>query len=401
VRFRFLKYLAVSRKTLLEHKMRSFLTILGIIFGVAAVIAMTAIGEGAKEEALKSIQQMGIRNVFVNDLKTIRSSAHDQGRYVPDGIVEADIRHASALLPAVDMSATVKEKEFVVQTSTFQSVAPVKGVSLSYLEVMGLDVEDGRLFLGSDYDLHKKVCLLGPMAADRLFSRSSAVGSDIRFDGHYHRVIGVLNDHPATLNDILVPGPSPFLYEKVVPFESPVTTAIFHFRDTGPIQVSSGLLDATFKRRHFGLADFELVVPEALLKQQERTQNIFNSIMLLITAISLLVGGIGIMNIMLASVLERTKEIGIRRGMGATKSDIQHQFLAEAVVLTSAGGLIGVVVGVILTQLIAMMTGWQTRIPLPAVAVAFSFSVVIGVVFGYYPARNASELNPIDALRYE
>jgi putative ABC transport system permease protein len=401
LRFRFLKYVAVSRKTLLEHKMRSFLTILGIIFGVAAVIAMTAIGEGAKEEALRSIQQMGIKNVFVTDLQTLRSSAHDQGQYVADGIVTPDVRYAETILPAVDCTATVKEKKFFVQTSTFQSVAPVKGVSFSYLAVMDLDVEDGRLFLGSDYDLNKRVCLLGPEAAERLFSRSSAVGSDIRFDGHYYKVIGVLTDHPGTLNDIIVPGNSPFLYEKVVPFESPITTAIFHFRDTDPIQISAALLRQVFKRRHFGLADFELVVPEALLKQQERTQNIFNSIMLLITAISLLVGGIGIMNIMLASVLERTREIGIRRGMGATRSDIQHQFLAEAVVLTSAGGVIGVVVGVLLTQLIAMLTGWQTRIPIPAVLVAFSFSVLIGVLFGYYPARNASELSPIDALRYE
>jgi putative ABC transport system permease protein len=401
VRHRFIKYLIVSRKTLLEHKMRSFLTVLGIIFGVAAVIAMTAIGEGAKEEALRSIQQMGIQNVFVNDVQTIRSSSHDQGRYVGDGIVSSDILHAARLLPDVDLYATVKEKKFFVQTSTFQSLTPVKGVSLSYLEVMGLDIEDGRLFLGSDYGLSKKVCLLGPEAADRLFSRSRAIGSDIRFDGHYHKVIGVLTDHPAALNAILVPDRSPFLYERVVPFESPITTAIFHFRETDPIQLSARLLRDIFTRRHSGLADFELVVPEALLKQQERTQNIFNSIMLLITAISLLVGGIGIMNIMLASVLERTKEIGIRRGMGATKADIQHQFLAEAVVLTSAGGVIGVIVGVVMTRLIAMMTGWQTSIPLPAVIIAFSFSVLIGVLFGYYPAKNASEMSPIDALRYE
>jgi len=401
VRLRFVKYLNVSRRTLLEHKLRSFLTILGIIFGVAAVIAMTAIGEGAKEEALKSIQQMGIQNVFINDLRPIRSSARDKGRYVSNGITTADLDFAHRLLPDVEKTAAVKEKEFFVQTPTFQSMMPVKGVSIEYPEIMGLETEDGRLFLKTDYTPNKKVCLLGPEAAERLFSRSRAVGSFVRFNGSAYSVIGVLNDHPASLNDLLVPAGSPFLYEKQIPFESPITTAVFHFRETGPIHLSSILLKEIFKRRHFELEDFELVVPEALLKQQERTQNIFNSIMLLITAISLLVGGIGIMNIMLASVMERTKEIGIRRGMGATKADIQHQFLAEAVVLTSAGGVIGILVGVLLTRIITLITGWQTRIPLPAVLIAFFFSVLIGVLFGYYPAKNASELNPIDALRYE
>ncbi|QHI68130.1 ABC transporter permease [Tichowtungia aerotolerans] len=401
MRLRFIKYLGVSRKTLLEHKMRSFLTILGIIFGVAAVIAMTAIGEGAKEEALKSIQQMGIQNVFVNDIAHIRTSAHSKGRYVTDGILPSDIAFAKKLLPGVDQTASVKQKEFFIQTGTFQSTMPIKGVSLSYLDVMELSASDGRLFVRTDYDLNKKVCLLGPEAAARLFSRSRAVGSQVRFNGESFAVVGVLADRPGVASDILVPGHAPFLYEKTISFESPITTAIFHFRDTGAIQVSSQLLGDLFKRRHSELDDFELVVPEALLRQQERTQNIFNSIMLLITAISLLVGGIGIMNIMLASVMERTKEIGIRRGMGATQSDIQHQFLAEAVVLTSAGGVIGILVGVILTKIIAASTGWQTHIPISAIVIAFSFSVLIGVLFGYYPARNASELNPIDALRYE
>ncbi|MBT3295955.1 MAG: FtsX-like permease family protein [Verrucomicrobia bacterium] len=398
---RFIKYLGVSRRTLLEHKMRSFLTILGIIFGVAAVIAMTAIGEGAKEAALKSIQQMGIQNVFVNDRPQIRESAHNKGRYITDGIARSDIEYAGAILPAVGLTASVKEKEFFLQTESFQSVEPVKGVSKAYADVMELDPEEGRLFMSSDYDLNKKVCLLGVEVAARLFSRSRPLGSRIRLNSISYTVVGLLADRPGSENAILVPANTPLLYEKVAPFESPITTAIFHFNQTDEIHASSGLLKAAFQRRHAGLEDFELIVPEALLRQQERTQNIFNSIMLLITAISLLVGGIGIMNIMLASVMERTKEIGIRLGVGATKTDIRIQFLAEAVVLTSAGGVIGIVVGVALTRIIAMSTGWETHIPLMAIFVAFSFSVLIGVIFGYYPAKNASELNPIEALRYE
>jgi len=398
---KFFKYLKMSGKTLLDHKLRSFLTVLGIIFGVSAVIAMTAIGEGAKEQALKSIQEMGINNVFVQDMGPVRRAAFEKGRYVSDGLCEADAKFIRDAIPQISKYAMVKQKDLFVQGEAFNGVCPVMGTDPAYFDMLGLSAKEGRLFGDVDVAESPKVCIVGAELAARLFKQTKALGSFVRINDKHFKIIGVLAEKPTYNNNLYVLYGEPLLYETVVNFEPDASTAIFYVNDIPSIRLVSGFIKKILSRRHSGLDDFEMIVPEAELRQAERTQDLFNSIMLLITSISLIVGGIGIMNIMLASVLERTKEIGIRRGMGATKLDIQQQFLAEAVVLTSAGGVIGIAVGLALTMIIKFGTEWNMPIPLGAVFISFCFSVLIGVIFGYYPAKNASEMNPIDALRYE
>ena len=398
---RFLRYLLLARRTLIEHKLRSFLTVLGIIFGVAAVIAMTAIGEGGKAEALQEISQMGIQNIFVRDLREVRRSVAEKGGYVSDGLTPEDLKVICQSIPDVTLVAPVLEKELFVQTDLFRAKNPVRGVDPAFFAVLTHRVDTGRLISDMDVKDVKKVCVVGRDMALRLFPQRRPLGGQVRINGQGFEVVGVLGSQPGYDADIYIPRTATVLSEHIEGFEPPLTLAILQVPAVPLIPAAASLVKQILSRRHLGVADFDLVVPEALFRQQERTRNLFNSIMILITGISLVVGGIGIMNIMLASVLERTREIGIRRGAGATRRDIQVQFLAEAVVLTAAGGVIGVILGLALTWTIAAATGWKTQIPPMAVLVAFSFSVVIGVVFGYYPAKNAGQLDPIDALRYE
>lgn len=398
---RFLKYLSISYRSLLDHKLRSFLTILGIIFGVAAVIAMTAIGEGAKEQALREIQALGINNIYIKDIQAIRNSAHEKGQYISDGLNKTDISYLAQSINTINAWTLIKEKELFVQAPSFSGALPIRGIDGEYATIIGLNAYQGRTLHPLDVTNGHRVCVLGLELADKIFRGIRPVGSYLRINDRYFQVVGVLENKPDYNNILLIPYNEPLLHEKREDFEPSITSAVFYIADISRISTTATLIKRSIIRRHFDINDFEITVPEALLRQQEHTQNIFNSIMILITSISLLVGGIGIMNIMLASVLERTREIGIRRGMGATKNDIKQQFLAEAIVLTSAGGVIGVIVGILLTMIIGWTTGWSTHIPLFAVILSFSFSVLIGVMFGYYPAKNASEMSPIDALRYE
>ncbi|PAW78173.1 MAG: hypothetical protein B9S32_08235 [Verrucomicrobia bacterium Tous-C9LFEB] len=398
---RFFRYLMLARRTLLEHKLRSFLTILGIIFGVAAVIAMTAIGEGGKQEALAQIQQMGINNIFLNDLRESRRSAAEKGRYAGNGLDRLDLEYLLKTIPALGNAAAVQEKELFVQTDSYKSKRRIRGVDASYFDILGLVAEDGRVISPLDLQESPRVCVLGRDAEQELFQRQVSLGAFVRINDQNFRVIGRLAERPGYNNDVIVPVTASVLFERIEPFEPPLSQMVVQVKETRFIPSTASMVERAMLRRHFDVKDFEMIVPEALFRQQEHTRNIFNSIMILITGISLLVGGIGIMNIMLASVLERTKEIGIRRGMGATKKDIQIQFLAEAIVLTSAGGVIGIALGLLMTLGISWFTGWPTFIPIYAVIGAFSFSVLTGVIFGYYPAKNAGELDPIEALRYE
>ncbi len=398
---RFFRYLMLARRTLLEHKLRSFLTILGIIFGVAAVIAMTAIGEGGKQEALAQIQQMGINNIFLNDLRESRRSAAEKGRYAGNGLDRLDLEYLLKTIPALGNAAAVQEKELFVQTDSYKSKRRIRGVDASYFDILGLVAEDGRVISPLDLQESPRVCVLGRDAEQELFQRQVSLGAFVRINDQNFRVIGRLAERPGYNNEVIVPVTASVLFERIEPFEPPLSQMVVQVKETRFIPSTASMVERAMLRRHFDVKDFEMIVPEALFRQQEHTRNIFNSIMILITGISLLVGGIGIMNIMLASVLERTKEIGIRRGMGATKKDIQIQFLAEAIVLTSAGGVIGIVLGLLMTLGISWFTGWPTFIPIYAIIGAFSFSVLTGVIFGYYPAKNAGELDPIEALRYE
>ena len=396
-----IKYFSMSRKSLFEHKLRSFLTMLGIIFGVSAVISMMSIGEGAKREALAEIQKLGINNIYLVDKKEERKNAFDSGSYVGSGITMQDINYISSQADRIESWAVIKEKECYVQSEYYNNMIKVSGVSSRYWSVLELEAGLGRLFGELDIQKRHKVCVCGPELYKKIFRGGRGKGLNIRINNNYYQVAGVLAHKPGFTEELFIPVHNQLLYENIEPFSSAVSKVIFYIKELKYVSTAAAFIRQAVKRRHNNIEDFNLIVPESLLKQSERTKNIFNIVMILITGISLIVGGIGIMNIMLASVLERTKEIGIRRAIGATRRDIRMQFLIEAVMLCMAGGLTGIILGIALTRLIVIFTGWITHLSLIAVAVSFSISVLIGMIFGYYPAKNASELNPIDALRYE
>lgn len=394
-------YIAIARKSLWDHKMRSFLTILGIIFGVAAVISMMSIGEGAKREALAQIQELGIQNIFIDDRTEERRNASEQGKYVGEGLTESDLAYLRQTLPLVSAAARLKKIDGFVQADSYQNTVLLLGTEPAWADVLSMEREQGRFLHPSDLSEAHNVCLLtGPLY--RKIFRDDFQGEPwVRLNNRYFKVVGVLRVRSGTPDTAYVPLTHPVLRETVKPYEAPLSGVVLRIDDTSQLGRSVPLMKKILMRRHFGIEDFTMTVPELLLRQQEKTKNLFNLVMLLITSISLLVGGIGIMNIMLASVMERTREIGIRRALGATQRDIQMQFLIESIMLCLAGGIIGIVTGVLLTKGVELMTGWKTYLPLTAIVVSFSVSVFIGVAFGYYPAKSASKLDPIEALRHE
>lgn len=397
---KFLYYILFSFKTLLDHKLRSFLTTLGIIFGVSAVIVMTAIGEGAKKEALAQIKELGISNIYIKDAQSVRKSAFEEGQLIANGLDIDDYDHLTGVLEN-NGASKLKESSLFVQSRRLKQNFKVYGVGESFASLLGMELVAGRWLHPMEVLAGERVVVLSENSADLLFENQFALGQQLRLKDDLYTVVGVGTNKSTYPGGVFVPFFSGVLRESSSGMEADVSEIIIEVRDIASIHHAASWVKESLVNRHNGVKDFEITIPDELLRQQEKTQDLFNNIMILITAISLLVGGIGIMNIMLASVLERTKEIGVRRGMGATKKDIQDQFLAEAVVLTSTGGLLGVVVGVLLTFGVEMVTGWDTSIPMSAVLISIGFSIVIGVVFGFYPAKNASELNVIDALRYE
>jgi putative ABC transport system permease protein len=398
---RFFRYMGLAHRTLSEHKLRSFLTMLGIIFGVAAVIAMTGIGEGGKQSALREISILGIRNIYIQDLPSVRKTASDRGSAVGEGLSMQDIEYLQKALPGISDSTMLVNRELFVQSRGIAARSAVTGADPGLFRVLSFPLREGRLLADWDLKNNNRVCVLGRNAANTFFPASEAVGQFLRINGSLFEVVGVLDPVPNYDGTILIPRNQPVLFQKVGGFESAVSKLVLQVEEERFVAPLGAMAERILTRRHHGERDFELTIPESLFRQQERTRDLFNHIMLLITGISLLVGGIGIMNIMLASVMERTKEIGIRRGAGATKHDIRMQFLAEAVLLTATGGVAGVGLGIGLSLAISSSTGWEMHIPPLSVAVAFSFSVLTGLVFGYYPAKSASEMNPIDALRHE
>jgi putative ABC transport system permease protein len=398
---RFLRYLGLARRTLVEHKLRSFLTMLGIIFGVAAVIAMTGIGEGGKQSALREISILGIRNIYIQDRPSVRKTSAEKGTSVGEGLSMQDFEYLNKALPGISERSVLVNRELFIQAPGAQISSNVTGVDPALFRVLEFPLREGRLLADWDMKNSNRVCVIGRDTAARFFPLTSPVGKSLRINGSLFEVVGVLEMLPNHDNSILLPRNQPVLFQKIEGFEAPISKIILQAERENLVAPLAAMAERMLLRRHNGERDFELTIPESLIRQQARTRDLFNSIMLLITGISLLVGGIGIMNIMLASVLERTKEIGIRRGAGATKSDIRLQFLAEAVLLTATGGVAGVALGIGLSIAISSSTGWEMHIPPLAVAVAFCFSVLMGLIFGYYPAKSASEMNPIDALRHE
>jgi putative ABC transport system permease protein len=398
------------------QKTRTLLTALGIVFGVGSVIGMLAIGAGAKEESLRFIEQLGVRNILVDSRPTMSRDEFLQRRKSSQGLSDRDVRILQANIEAIDM---VSPRKTLHPASVLPKPAldlpELYGVAPAYVTIHSLRAAEGRFFDESDEAASRPVCVLGDTAKVSILGFGPAIGKFIKVNQNWLEVVGVLKEQLMAgsqntgasmqdLNNIIFIPRSTFEYRFWDPMSSmrdELDGVEVRLRaDADSIEVAkvvTGVLNST----HHDVQDFTVTIPAALLAQQKRTQTIFTYVMVAIAAISLLVGGIGIMNIVLATVLERTKEIGIRRSIGARRADIVRQFLTESVLISVGGGLLGISFGYFLAFLIARTAEWKTIVTTGSVVIAFGVSVAVGLAFGIYPAVKASHINPIDALRYE
>lgn len=400
-------------RSILAHKLRSSLSILGIVFGVAAVIAMLSIGEGARQEAVEQIKLMGINNVTVRAVAVGTEAAKGAAGRLSYGLTAADADKIKASSPFVVAIAPVKDGPQEIRIGDRQTSARLVGTTPDYINVVGLNLKHGRFLLNKDLRGHERVCVLGAGKALALFQSENPMGKMVSINDVYFKVIGVLENRDlpkgkSTVvkvndvnNDVYVPLSTLNLMLDQSAERSKVSEIGIRIDNSVEMGDGAKLIKSVLRRLHDKVNDYEVIVPQELLKQSQRTQQIFNIVTGSIAGISLLVGGIGIMNIMLATVTERTREIGIRRALGADKAAILKQFLIETVVLTLSGGVIGIALGIGAAQVISYSVHWPTVVSVSTVLVSFGVSVMTGLIFGVYPARQAAEMNPIEALRHE
>ena len=405
--------LRIGVRSIWVHKLRSLLTTLGVIFGVAAVISMLSIGEGAKRAAIEQIKLLGTNNIRVNHLKLTGEKAEEAEKKLSRGLTYSDGQLIRANLPNVKGVTPLRFVEIEVMVGNKESSGRVVGTDDSYEWVTNFHPGEGRFISALDVNDAKRVCVIGSEVRQELFGYRNPLGRRIKIGDTWFAVIGVME--PKTVKEdkgsvIKLRNINKDIY-------IPVTTALKRFTDELrpqgieeiAIQVASEeqvlmtaeIVKRVLNRTHNEVADYEIIIPAELLAQSQKTQRVFNIVMGSIAAISLLVGGIGIMNIMLASVTERTKEIGTRRALGATEKDILGQFLNETVIISVTGGVIGIILGVIMAKAINLFAGWDTVISLYSVVISFGISALVGIVFGIYPAQKAAKMDPIAALRFE
>ncbi len=413
----FLPELRLGLENLRAHKLRSLLTMLGMIFGVAAVVAMLSIGAGAQQEVMAFIEQLGVRNLIV------------EAREAPDSQTLQKVRKLSAGLSFKDLRVIQSNIEHISAASARKRFTPSKlmpkplggdtpivyGITPAYATIANLKVATGRFFDDAETSAAAPVAVLGEAASAALFGTDDPIGRYVKVNDQWFRVVGVAGPQLTVQSDVAgIPA-----QDRNNIIYVPLYSSVFRLEDgqsaqkdeidgiylqmnqgsdiTGAAAMIRGILDVA----HRGAGDFTIISPAELLAEQRRTQRIFEMVMVAIASISLLVGGIGIMNIMLASVLERTREIGVRRAIGARQRDVVRQFLIETTIISLTGGIAGILMGVGLSQLIGVLAGWSTIVTTSSIVLAFGVSVAIGIVFWLYPAVRASRLDPVKALHYE
>jgi putative ABC transport system permease protein len=438
--------IAIAFDAILSNKLRSILTALGIIFGVAAVITMLAIGKGAQQEILEQIKMVGVNNIVIfplveqdNDQNTGQTEdATKKKKKLSKGLTLADVTAIQSTLSTVKLvSPEVIINSFAYQNGTkFQT--KLLGVNDQYFNIYNLDLEKGAFFDQNQEEKGLSVCVVGANIPSKFFPQTNPIGQYIKFGKNWLRIVGVLNRNNIKLSGYQNAGVNVINDNIFIPIKAfllryqdralvnarkvqeanrrfgdnnntkkqnknyhQIDKIVIQVKETEDIQPTVEVLSRMMLRRHSEVTDYEITVPELLLKQQQRTKEIFNFVLGAIASISLIVGGIGIMNIMFASVMERIKEIGTRMAIGAKKKDIVVQFLSEAVLISVTGGIIGVFLGVITSILISKLLNIMTIISPFSVLIAFAVSVGVGVIFGYSPAKRASERDPIESLRYE
>ena len=449
----------IALEAVFLNKFRSSLTALGIIFGVTAVITMMAIGNGAKKEILDQIKLVGVNNILIipktdknrgtekqsndqNAQSTNQNVEKNEGKYSP-GLCLKDAEAIKNIIPTVATVSPEVIYETDIVKDGVKTSSKLTGVTPDFFRVFTLDLQEGVMFNEEQLKDGKSVCIIGPSIKSKFFPSESALGKDIKCGPIWFHIVGVLKKREisqSTIDDLGISDYNNSIY-------APIQTLLRRFKDRSIITSKSlhgagtiysddentmyvdqqptdnarnqidkivtqvkessqivptvELLKKMMLRRHAGVEDIEIRVPELLLKTAQRTKDIFNIVLGAIASISLLIGGIGIMNIMLASVMERIKEIGIRQAIGATKRDIIMQFLMEATLLSISGGVIGIILGFALSKIIMELTGILTIVSALSVFISFGVSASVGIIFGYMPSQRAARQDPVESLRYE
>jgi len=446
----------IAVESILSNKLKSILTALGIIFGVAAVISMLAIGKGAQQEILDQIKMVGVNNILISPIVQDKSTSEGEGNMQLNkfsrGLTLLDVEAIRNSVPSVKRISPEISFNSNIVLNGMRYNAKLVGVANDYFGLYNLPMSQGIIFNDYQEEYGIQVCIIGANIRAKFFSQVDPMGQYIKFDNVWLKVIGVLEKTNVSLtgfedkgvnvynDNVYIPiktmllryqnralvntklatqatsvqvfGGGGMMGRVVVSGSSASTTnvetnynqldkIVVQVQETEQLTPTTELLSRMMLRRHSNVKDFEITVPELLLKQQQRTKDIFNIVLGAIASISLIVGGIGIMNIMFASVMERIKEIGTRMAIGAKKMDIVVQFLSEAVLISVTGGFIGVFLGIILSVAIQEIAGITTIISVFSVVIAFGVSAAVGVIFGYSPAKRASERDPIESLRYE
>jgi putative ABC transport system permease protein len=405
------------------HKLRSALTMLGIMFGVGAVIAMLSIGAGAALEAQALIDRLGMRNVLVR-ARQLRPDEMREARKKSLGVSLRDAQAIKEAVPGAELvGPKLKIEPWRVQAAGARTDATVYGVSHQHPRLVAVPLSEGRFFDARDERDHAQVCVIAAAVRRDLFAFGPALGQFVKLNDLWCEVIGVMGDKAAGSEtaasrgtsggarglsaaagggrDIFVPVTTAQRKFENDPLASPLDEILVRLAAGVSPRESAAVIKVLLDGVHGGIDDYEIVVPEALLAQSRQTQRLFNIVMGAIAGISLLVGGIGIMNIMLASVLERTREIGVRRAIGARRSDVVLQFLVESFSISAFGGLCGVGMGVGIARAVAYYAQWPTVVTFASLALALGVSMAVGILSGLYPATRASRVDPIQALRYD
>ncbi len=440
----------LALKSLLLHRLRSGLTMLGIVFGVFSVIAMLAIGEGASRQAQEQVLKLGANNIIVRSVKppegATGSGNNANARVLRYGLLRADYNILKSSIPTIVDAIPIRETNHEVRYRDRKLGIRAVGCNARYPEVNHLEVSRGRFISDQDEALAENVVVLGAETVDRLFPYEDPLGKTITLNNQPYQVIGYMKprmDSGGIGGSLTAQNFNRDVYIPLRTFRSRFGDVITRFasgsftsekvelnqitlqvRSRDDVMPTAEVVRESLQRNHTYQQDYAIVVPLELLKQADQIRAIFNMVLGSIAAISLVVGGIGIMNIMLATVTERTREIGIRRALGARRSDIINQFLTETIVLSGTGGIIGIILGLLTpwafkaikffaTNLLALDTGadgsefskifldMEPQIAMWSLPMAFGISVAIGIIFGVYPAQSAAKLDPIEALRHE
>ena len=435
---RLIANLTIAFEAVLSNRVRSILTGLGIIFGVAAVIAMLAIGNGAQKEIIDQIKLVGLNNIVIKPIieQTEEQVSSDdpfnkeKNKYSP-GLTLKDKNAIAKMLPNIQAISPEIVKDTYIMNKGIRRSAKLVGVEPPYFKLFNFELEEGTMFNEQNLIHGMPVCIIGKSIKAKFFPSENPIGKKLKCGNQWLTVMGVLEQRIISENSIKRLGIRDYNMDVYVPLKTVLiryenrdlitksmikkadkdntTTTNYHQLDRLVLQVAeteklsatADIIARMLVRKHFDVVDYEIEIPELLLKQQQRTNDVFNYVLGAIAGISLLVGGIGIMNIMLASVLERIKEIGLRLSIGAKKTDIVFQFMFEAIMISATGGVIGIFTGVLMAYGVSAFADIPTIISFGSIVISFGVATLIGLIFGIAPARKAAQQNPITSLRYE